>query len=76
MSQLEFEVDFKPLNEEKAFRFWSGRTVTFEELIDGKIAYKPLDEIVFADDDDRRVGAARNGPSGHGGMVDTQDLKS
>ncbi|MEO9231134.1 MAG: hypothetical protein ABI216_19605 [Devosia sp.] len=42
VQRIEDEVDFLQPGETVEYRFWSGRAVTIEELIDGKVHYKPL----------------------------------
>jgi hypothetical protein len=39
---LETELATKPNEELWTLRFWSGRTVTVEDLIDGRVDYLPL----------------------------------
>jgi hypothetical protein len=46
---LEVLVDFKHLEEELSFRFWSGRQVSVDDLIDGAVAYKPLGARWFSE---------------------------
>jgi len=41
---LESEVDYKPIDIGLTFRFWSGRQVSIEDLIDGRVTFKPLCE--------------------------------
>ena len=42
LDSLEFEVDFYQPGEEWTFRFWSGRVVDLDDLLDGRVRYKPL----------------------------------
>jgi hypothetical protein len=42
LDDLEVLVEFKQLEEELGFRFWSGRQVSVDDLKDGKVTYKPL----------------------------------
>ena len=42
LDDLELQVEIKSLDEQWSFRFWSGRQVTIEELIDGTVSYLPF----------------------------------
>jgi hypothetical protein len=44
MGDLEFELDGTPHDIQYQFRLWSG-PVTFEDLVDGKVPYTPLDDL-------------------------------
>jgi hypothetical protein len=42
VDRIEDEVDFLQPGERVEYRFWSGRTVSIEDLIDGRVPFKPL----------------------------------
>lgn len=42
LDDLEVEVSIKSYSERWTFRFWSGRSVEVDDLIDGKVGYLPL----------------------------------
>ena len=44
LDDLESAVDYKPAAASYRFRVWS-REVSFEDVVDGKVAYTPLDEL-------------------------------
>lgn len=47
---LDFELSVKPNETAWKLRFWSGKVVDVEDLIDGAVAFTPLDQKFFADD--------------------------
>jgi hypothetical protein len=44
LDSLETLLDFHKPDESLEFRFWGGRRVSIEELIDGRVAWKPRGE--------------------------------
>lgn len=44
LDDLESAVDYKPSEATYRFRVWS-REVSFEDVVDGKVAHTPLDEL-------------------------------
>ena len=43
LGDLETEVDYLvDVDDQISIRFWSGRSVSFDELIDGAVAYRPF----------------------------------
>ncbi|RYE10335.1 MAG: hypothetical protein EOP22_04620 [Hyphomicrobiales bacterium] len=50
LGDLETEIDFKSNDEKWQLRFWSGAAVEIDDLIDGKVAFLPLDQKLLVDD--------------------------
>jgi hypothetical protein len=48
MTDLDEEIAFKANDETWRLRFWSGRSVDVDDLIDGKVVYLPLEESGMA----------------------------
>ena len=50
LDTVTFEVDFYHPGERWSFRFWSGRTVDVDKLMDGRVKYKPFGDAGMTGD--------------------------
>jgi hypothetical protein len=45
LDSMEFEVDFKLIDETIEFRLWSGRTIEFDDLVDERVDHIRLSDL-------------------------------
>jgi len=49
LGNLDFDLQLKENDENWKLRLWSGRVITIEDVIDGKVDYEPLDLKMYAE---------------------------